>query len=95
MNAVKRTFSTEFETDTLPEEFYYYLLGVLKIKDISRMNWSYQTKSDVFDFLDWCRRYSKAKFESLFKNPCLKLLWENFASINPPTEKYRSLIQNH
>ena len=66
--AIKRTFDKDFETESLPVDFYHYLIGVLKVRNISLAKCSNQTKREVFEFLDCCRKYSKLKFEALFKS---------------------------
>ena len=90
--AIKRTFNKEFETEILPVEFYSYLIGILKIKDINTMKWSLQTKIEIADFHDWWRNYSKHKYYALFKNESLKILWRKFVSENSSNQKYQSLI---
>ena len=52
MHAIKRTFRQEFLNINLPQDFSYYLMGALKLKDISRMSCSEETKSDANAFLD-------------------------------------------
>ena len=52
MQAIKRTFKCEFEDICVPQELYYYLMGILKLKDISRMFCSDETKRDVLALLD-------------------------------------------
>ena len=52
MHAIKRTFRQEFLNINLNQDFSYYLMGTLKLKDISRMSCSEETKSDANAFLD-------------------------------------------
>ena len=94
MHAIKRTFRQEFLNINLPQDFSYYLMGALKLKDISRMSCSEETKSDANAFIDWWRNYSKFKFNRLFKNKSLQVLWKNFIAKNPSNENCVSLIQN-
>ena len=35
LRAIKRTFEKDFETENLPADFYHYLIGILKARDIS------------------------------------------------------------
>ena len=92
IRAIMRTFSKDFETEILPAEFYSYLIGILKIKDIYKMNWNLRTKKEVSDFHDWWRNYSKHKYDALFTSDWLKILWRKFVSENSSNQKYQSLI---
>ena len=80
MHAIKRTFRQEFLNINLNQDFSYYLMGTLKLKDISRMSCSEETKSDANAFLDCWRNYSKFKFDCLFKNKSLQVLWKKLYS---------------
>ena len=94
MQAIKRTFKWEFENICVPQELYYYLMGILKLKDISRMYCSDETKRDVLALLDCWRHYSKTKFDQLFWSSHIQVLCKNFVSKNPSNENCVSLIQN-
>ena len=48
--AVKKTFKTDFENESLPNYFYFYIIGVLKLKDISSINCDDTTIQEVNDF---------------------------------------------
>ena len=48
----KRTFKADFASENLPANFYHYMIGVLKLKDISRMNCDSITIQEVDDFHD-------------------------------------------
>ena len=89
---IKRTFKDLFNVDSLPIDFYHYLIGILKLKDISKMKWSHQVIREVADFHDWLRNYSNIKYEDLFKSEWLRILWRKFVENDPTNEKYQSLI---
>ena len=78
--AIKGIISREFESESYPNDLHYYLIGILKIKDVSRMKWDLAIKRDVSDFLNCTREYSNIKFESLFKSIWLRTLFKNFIS---------------
>ena len=50
LRAVKKTFKAYFESESLPDYFYYYIIGVLKLKDVSLMNCDNKTIQDVNNF---------------------------------------------
>ena len=50
--AVKRTFKADFASENIPANFYHYMVGVLKLKDVSRMNYDNITVQNVNDFHD-------------------------------------------
>ena len=58
IRAVKKTFFN-FESKSITDYFYYYIIGVLKLIDISWMNCDYITIQDVNDFNEWFRKYKK------------------------------------
>ena len=95
MRAIKLTFNKELDNENLPSDFYYYIIGILKIKDVFRMNCSNQTKHEVFDFHDWWRNYSKLKYDALFTSKWLNILLKNFVLKNPSNKKYQLLIHKY
>ena len=93
LRAIKRTSERYFDTKSLPVDFYHYLIGILKARDISWAKCSRQIKMEVFEFLDCSRNYSKMKFETLFKSQWLRILWRRFLSQNIEKEKYQMMQQ--
>ena len=50
IRAVKKTFKADFESESLPDYFYYYIIEILKFKDIILINFDNTTIQDVNDF---------------------------------------------
>ena len=50
--AVKQTFKEDFASENLPVNFYHYMVGLLKLKDVSQMNCDPITIQKVNDFHD-------------------------------------------
>ena len=94
MMAIKKTFKVEFDSIKAPKDLNYYLMGILKLRDISRMGCSDETKRYVVDFLDCWRNYSKIKFDRLFRSKNFQVLWKIYISKNPFSGNCESLIQN-
>ena len=91
--AIKSIVENEFGSVDCFKDLQYYLLGILKIKDILRMNWNNTIKSEVMDFIEWIRDYSSIKFTKLFKSKWLRILCKHFISKNERNDKMKSLIQ--
>ena len=73
IRAAKTFLKNELGVEADLDELCYYLIGILKIRNLLKMQWSENTKHEVNQFLDWVRNYSKNKFDKLFKSESLKL----------------------
>ena len=94
MMAITKTFKDEFDSIKAPKDLNYYLMGILKLRDIRRMSCSDETKRNVVDFLDCWRNYSKIKFDRLSRGKNFQVLWKIYISKNPFSENCELLIQN-
>ena len=91
--AVKKILLEELGSESHPDDLHYYFIGILKIKNLSRMFWDFELKKEVLDFLNWIRDYSGSKFESLFKSKRLRLLCKKFILKNSKSNQTDSLKQ--
>ena len=63
-------------------DIVYYLLGVLKFKDMRRINWGTEIKREIKEFQDWVTNYTKAKFLNVLKSNCFQTLVANALNKN-------------
>ena len=82
LEAVKATFGSEFNLDGINNDLWFYLVGVIKVKNIHRITWSDNAKNEAFQFLDWWREFSKVKLAKLKTSQLFKIIWRNYISKN-------------
>ena len=88
-----KTLENKIPEELLTEDLVYFTIGILTLKESSKLRCTKEVKEDITDFLNCVRNYTKIRYLSILKSPKVKTLWKYIIEALPEDPNAKLLSQ--